>query len=249
MMKSYAMFVALLLPMPVLAQDRAMQTVWIVQPQSPPQGELILSGGQNILKQRLLPSGLAELVAETAIPETAVSLPAGTQLIEVKSRDMAIFCQTDAKGRGLKSALQYCLTDSDADGRFDGYFRTASATKGLPTIQGYRPKHVKPIDAVGYRRVAPASLRDEYFVAIERRNFFNIYGRESFTIAFGKEGDVDRITAPISFKSSELPKEMNILGARFTALGEENGQMRIRVDATMPMQPFGVVSTTTYRFY
>ena len=91
------------------------------------------------------------------------------------------------------------------------------------TIGGNRPKSPKAIAPTAYAQVDPATMRDEYFVAIERRNFFNIYSLESFMIAFGRDGELDRITAPVNFKSTDMPKDVEILGARFTALSEVAG--------------------------
>ncbi|RST31475.1 hypothetical protein HMF7854_11965 [Sphingomonas ginkgonis] len=66
-------------------------------------------------------------------------------------------------------------------------------------------------------------------------------------IAFGSAERQERITDPIYFQNAELPKAMSILGSSFTALAEENGRLSVRVDASMPRQPFGVVRTMRYR--
>jgi hypothetical protein len=232
-----------------IAQSRAMHTVWTIQPASAPEGERIIAGGEYVLKQKLLPSGVAELQTALNVPGAKRGLPAGTQFIEVLTAGAAVFCQATIQAQKLIGHAQLCLVDSNGDQTFDGYFQTSSATKGLLTIQGNRPKVPKPIPPTPYTRVPPSQFKGDFFVAIERRNFFNIYGRESFMIAFGREGEIGRITAPISFKSSELPKEMQILGARFTAVAEKDGKMLIRVHSAMPAQPFGVASYTTYRFY
>ena len=113
-------------------------------------------------------------------------------------------------------------------------------------VSGRFPKKVKPIDPVRYREVSPATMRSVYFVGIERRNWFNIYSRESFTIAYGSAERLERLTTPISFKSSEMPRELTVLGSRFTAISEQDGKMLVRVSQAMPMQPFAVTVTTTY---
>lgn len=232
---------------PAAAQDRAMSTAWFIQPTPVPEGERDLAGGEFVLKQRLLPMGLAELSAPLSLGKE--SLPVGSQLIEVKTDGARIYCQPRIARQKLLGHAQLCLVDGDSDGRFDGQFRTTSQTKGLLTIGGNRPKSPKAITPVAYAQVDPATLRDEYFVAIERRNFFNIYSLESFMIAFGRDGELERITAPVNFKSAEMPKDVEILGARFTALSEAAGKMKVRMHTAMPPQPFGVVKTTSYSFY
>lgn len=232
---------------PATAQDRTMSSVWLIQPTPAPEGERDLAGGEFVLKQRLLPTGLAELPASLSLGKE--TLPAGSQLIEVTTDGARVYCQPRIAKKKLLGHAQLCLVDSDSDGRFDGQFHTTSETKGLLTIGGNRPKSPKAIAPTAYAQVDPATMRDEYFVAIERRNFFNIYSLESFMIAFGRDGELDRITAPVNFKSTDMPKDVEILGARFTALSEVAGKMKIRVRAAMPKQPFGVVKTTSYSFY
>jgi hypothetical protein len=192
-----------------------------------------------------LPTGLAETALDISAAAIGVSIPAGTQLIQVQTDGAKIFCDSRFAKQKLIGHAQICLVDSDMDDRFDGYFKTTSQTKGLITIAGKRPKVPPALDPVPY----PATMREEYFVGIQRRNFFNIYNRETFTITFGHDDELERLTEPVQFKSSELPKELSILGAHFTAISEENGRMTVKVDSAIPPQPFGIVKTTTYDFY
>ncbi|TGX53475.1 hypothetical protein E5A73_11600 [Sphingomonas gei] len=232
------------------AQSRDLQSLWIVQPSSAPMGDRALASGEFVLKQRLLPTGLAELGSDIALGGGKAKLVSGTQLIAAGTEGAKVFCIAEvAKQKLIGASFQPCLIDSDRDGDFDGWFSAVSQTKGLLTLAGKYPKKPKPIAETAYREVAPETMRDEYFVAIERRNYFNIYSRESFMIAFGREGQVDRLTAPISFKSTEMPRELTVMGAKFTAIAEQEGKMLVRVSAAMPRQPFGVMTSTTYNFY
>lgn len=248
MMRIGAMILAAMLPSAASAQSRALSSIWMVQPTATPAGERALASGEFVLKQRLLPLGLAELGADTTVG--AATFPAGTQLIEAQTEGAKVFCAAQvARQKLIGAAFQPCLIDQDSDGDFDGWFNAVSQTKGLLTIAGKWPKKPKALAESRYAVVPVQTMRDEYFVAIERRNYFNIFSRESFMIAFGREGQLDRLTSPVSFKSAEMPKEVTILGARFIALGETAGKMTIRVDAAMPAQPFGVIKTTSYHFY
>jgi hypothetical protein len=244
-----ALLVSVLVAPAASAQRRDMQTIWFVQPAPVPNGELTLAGGDFVLKQRLLPMGLAELSSTIDDPIAKVSVAAGEQLVEVISPEVKIYCQARTAKQKLVGFSQVCLIDSDKDGRFDATFKTQSQTKGLLNIGGNRPKKPTPITPVAYTVVPPQTMKDHYFVAIERRNFFNIWSSESFTIAFGRQGELERITAPTSFKAKDMPKELNVLGARFTALSETAGKMKIRVHSAIPPQPFGVTKTVSYSFY
>jgi hypothetical protein len=222
------------------------QPLWTIEPAPPPVGVRHLASKDYVLKQRLLPAGLAELGRDTA--ETGAALAQGTQLIEVPTGVGPTFCEGDLQGdRKHGGRAQICFLDANRDGRFEGWFKRWSSTPALVTISTHAPE-TRPLAApLPYRRLDPAASRLDAFVAIERRNFFNIYGRESFHIVFGSGDRKQRITAPIQFKSAEMPREVTILGARFTALSEADGKMAIEVHSAMPAQPFGVIETFGYR--
>jgi len=248
-MASAAIALSLLaLPSVAEGQSRNLQSMWVIQPAAVPAGERLLASGEFVLKQRLLPTGLAELEVPLSIGDE--TLPAGTQLVEARTSGVKVFCVPAVPKQKLVGAsFQPCLIDADADGAFEGRFNAISQTKSILMLTGKYPKKPRAIAATRYRQVPPATMRDEFFVAIERRNYFNIYSRESFMIAYGRDDQLERLTAPVSFKSEEMPRELTVLGSRFTALSEQDGKMLIRVTQAMPMQPFAVATTTSYSFY
>lgn len=234
---------------PATAQRAQLATSWWIEPAAPPAGVRLLASKEPVLKQRLLPSGLVRLARPVSSAESGFNLAAGTDLIEVSGGPGPIFC--DGRLETVKfvgTSPQGCFVDRNGDGQFDATFRMSSQTPALVMINGRMPKKLRPlVNPIPYQRVDPATSNLGAFVAIERRNYFNIYGRENFMIAFGSADHQERITDPIGFKSAELPKQMSILGSSFTALREENGRLAVRVTAAMPRQPFGVVKTTSFR--
>ena len=231
-----------------MGDPRAIETVWTIEPAPPPPGVRELGGKEFVVKQRLLPSGLIELARNVVRAEAGADLPAVTQMIEVRGSAGAIFCEGELRVNGIGAGRQTCLVDSDGDFLLDAAFRTASNTPALVMISGRMPKSTQPLASpIPYQRIDPALSRLGAFVAIERRNWFNIYGLEGFTILFGSADRQARITSPVQFKSSEMPKELTVLGARFAALAEKDGKMSIRVDQAMPAQDFGVTKTIWYR--
>jgi hypothetical protein len=209
------------------------EPLWTIEPGPPPAGVRHLASKEYVLKQRLLPVGLAELGRDTT--ETSAALAEGTQLIEVPTGVGATFCEGDPQGDGEHGGRpQICFLDSNRDGRFEGWFRRWSQTPALVTISAHAPE-TRPLAApLPYRRLDPAASRLDAFVAIERRS------RGTFQIAFGSGGRKDRISGLIQFKSAQMPKQITILGARFTALSESGGMLAIEVQSAMPAQPFGV---------
>jgi hypothetical protein len=235
---------ALSIAAPAGAQERErLLSLWMVEPAPPPEGVRHLGSKEYVLKQRLLPTGLAEIGRSTLSGEIDAALTEGTQLIEVKGASTPVYCEGELKGR-----KQQCFVDADGNGSFESWFKAMSTTPAFVTISGKMPKTLQPLaNPIPYKVLDPAQSKLDAFVAIERRNWFNIYSRESFMIVFGSEDKKERISQPIQFKSAEMPKELTVLGARFTALSEADGKMAIKVHSSMPAQPFGVIQTVSYR--
>jgi hypothetical protein len=231
------------------SSDREMSVVWNIQPSPASSGERRISGEGWILKQRLVPTGLAELRGSIPVSAFGVELPTGTQFIEVSTKGATVFCEPRIRPQKLIGHAQICLTDYDQDGAFEGFFKTSSETKGLLSLQGNRPKTPMAMTPIAYERLDPAKMSDEFFVAIERNNGVNLYGNETFAIAFGIEGQVERLTARITIKEAEMPREVRVLGAMFTAISKASGNLQVKVVQTMPLQPFSVIKTKQYHFY
>lgn len=240
-----ALSAAALLPAgPAAAQSRRLASSWAIEPAPPPAGIRHLAGKDELLRQRLLPSGLAELARVWSDPDVG-ELPAGMQLVEASSDAGAVYCEGDVREGDSEGLL--CFLDADRDGRFESRFEAASSTPALAMFTG-RMKAPRPLaEPLEYRIVDPKTSRIPAFVAIERRNYFNIYARENFMIVFGTGDEKKRITDPVHFKAADMPKTLTILGARFTALGETGGKLAVEVHEGMPAQPFAVISTVTYR--
>lgn len=259
---------------PSIAHAQELRTVYQVQPAPLPEGQRALAAKDWVLKQPLLPLKLYELGSDTQMPEKSPPLVdgtnrpvAGTQLIGVSGSDAVVGCVAPDGSAKLSGRNLPCFVDRDADGAFEALFWRASVVPGLPIIGGSLPKATtstrskslvglfgvkQPADLhllsapVPYREVEPASLRTPFFVGIQRRNFFNIYVRENFMIVFGREAETAELTTPASLRASEMPKDLEVMGARFRAISEQDGKMLVEVSSAMPVQPFSVTVTTTY---
>lgn len=232
------------------ADSALLFTGWEIQPGAAPSGILDLAGGEFVLKQKLLPLGLAELAEPVNVPELKLALPALTQLVAVGDGKQPLYCDITRYKKKANATGIACFADLDSDGKFEGHFTGLSMTGAILSLDGrLKFKKLKPIAPLSYRPLAPARFNQELFVGIQRRNYFNIYSRESFMLVYGNAAHTEEITQPIQFKSAEMPKDMTVLGASFTAISETAGKMRIEVKQAMPRQPFGVIRTTTYRFY
>jgi hypothetical protein len=230
---------------PAFADPRDMATLYFIQAGAVPSGEREIASRDYVIKQRLLPSGLAELVEPTTL-KSGVSLPAGTQLLEVQTASAVVYCAERTVFSFVGSA-QICLIDSDHDGRFESWFTARSATNGIITISGQFPKRPKLLTSTtAYRAVEPSQFKSDLFVAIQWRDYITLSAVESFLVVFGREGETSALSAPHSVKSAELPREVAVMGSRFTALSKTAGKLRVRVDAAMPHQPFSVNVTTSY---
>ena len=224
-----------------------MATLWrIVPPASFDPTERVVSDKQLILKQKLLPSGLAVLTAAARHPESGAEAEVGTQLFRVTSTSGTVYCAFKVE-RTDKAALSLCLIDKTGDGRFDQVFETAFHVATVPHVQDRAPKRILAID-VPYEVRPPEEVTGEYWVGVQYRQYFNIYGNRMLFTCFGNESGEECLSTFDKVKSKgTYPAERIILGARIVFVAPEGKSMRVRVDAPMAEQPFSVrssVSTT-----
>lgn len=198
-----------------------------------------------ILRQRLLPSGLAALSGNVE----EAGLVAGSQLIEIRSPDALVFCDPVPRAQKLVGHAQPCLVDADKDGRFEGLFLTSSATKGILTVQGSRPKTPRAIVPIAYRRLDVTAFGLPLFVGVQYRGNANPAGNHIFQINYGSDASVGSLTDRFVVGKTDLPATRMPFGAQFDLLAQSSGSIRVRVTKTIPAQPFAVVKTTTYRVY
>lgn len=230
------------------AQSRNMSTVWMIQPSAETPPEQVIGYDGWVLKQALLPEGLFRLDGDAKVPGRPPLFPKNAQLIEVRTDGAIVACDAIARRQKLLGANQYCLIDYDRDGSFDGMFAVQNISKGggMPTVQGRYPTKAKPIEPVAYSRLNPTEIATQYFVGIRNAGKAAIYDRQNFQICYGSEAATNCLTDWSYTSASVFPATMELLGAKFTVLSRDEGQVKLRVDRTMPPQPFGIISTTTY---
>lgn len=233
-----------------LAQDRSLNTVWMIEGSADIPKEMELKPRDYVFRQRLLPTAVAQTegVGEGA-PIAGVTDK--TQLVEVKSLGVAVFCDPLVRAQKLIGHAQPCFVDADNDGRFEALFMTSSVTEGLLNIQGNRPKKPRAITPVTYKRLAADKFERQLFFGIQYRGNANVVSSHVFEYNFGDIGaaEKDAITNRFVVKRDELPVKRDVMGGSFTILSESTDGIVVRIDKPLPSQPFGVFQTTTYRFY
>ena len=235
-------------PASAMAADRTVTTLWMIEDRGAAGETREVRRGDFVFKQRLLPTGLAELEMDPASPQVA-GLADGMQLVELQSREGLVFCDPVIRPQKLIGHGQRCLVDGDRDGRFEGLFLTTSVTKGILTIQGKRPKAPRAVGPIAYRRVDPTEFKTELFVALEYRGNANPLGNHVFEINFGSAERTGSLTGRLIHKKGDIPGSKEVMGGRFTILETTPDGLRVRIDKPLPSQPFGVIQTTTYRIY
>ncbi len=228
------------------AAQRGVMTVWNVEAAEARPEPFRIGPNDYVIRQRLLPMGLAELAAAAPGLE---ALTAGKQLIELQGGGAAIFCDPVIRARGVFGKAQLCLMDADRDGRFESWFEAGSVTKGIVTIQGRPPKRPTALAPVAYRRIDPRQFDQQIFLGVQYRGNANVFGNFVFEIRYGSEGQMGSLTRRILHKKANVPGSTDVLGGRFSILESGSGGILVRVDTPLPPQPFGVIQTTTYHIY
>lgn len=255
------LLVCLLLAAPAIAQPvtrSPMITAWEIQPASETVlGEKLIADGEYILKQTLLPKGLARLVDPVQIDAGRWGVEPGTQLLEVSIRTQGrLYCSLGASQRDKKTGEMknrasdtICLLDSDSDGRFEAAFQHYFSVRSVPMVQGETPKKTESIDA-GYAVLRPDEIAGSYFVAVKYDQYFNIYGNRMLFTTFGGLAGTAELTEFGRFKSAgPYPVDKQVLGAEFAIIAAEPKAIRVSIRKSMPLQAFGIQTYTTYRIY
>lgn len=226
-----------------------MNTVWTVLPAEDRPGERFVGYDEWVLQQTLLPEGLFRLDSPAGETGRAALFQSGAQLIEMRMEGATVACDAVSRRGKLMGASQYCFVDYERDGRFDGMFPVLNISKGggLPTVQGSYPKKVKTIMSVPYSRIEPTQIETRYFVGIRNAGKAALYDWQNFQVCYGSEAATDCLTSYNRTSASIFPSSLSILGARVTVVERNESKVKVRVDSTMPSQPFGIVSTYELR--
>lgn len=240
--------------------DRTFSSVWLIQPGDEALGSRSVRDGEFVFKRKLLPPSLVRLTANAVDAETdKVLVPAGTQLFGVLSAGPPIFCQVGIRDASLARSLligggnrQQCFTDMDRNGALDGHFSFGNAIKGLPNIQGKRPKVPEKVLGGEYQVVPTDQLAHDYFVGVKYEGVIGLARKVQtpvFSVEFGTTGSTEKLSRQIRPVKDSKPFLVSVLGAEFAVTGRKDDVIDIDVRRPIPPQPFGVVKTATYRYY
>lgn len=234
------------------AADRNYETIWIIESDQSQLGTRVIAKDQPILEQTLLPFGLA--VAEENITSEAgkVLVEKGDQLFQLKVATGQSFCVVNVPRPSLYRSfmlgggnLQLCLTDTNADGVFDGHFNGGNPMKGVPFIEGRIPKNPKKASG-RYSLLDPKQFALRYTVRITLdRATVQSSGTalSAYKIDFGDDQTRQSLTASTNGRIGAN----SILGSIWNVTEIEDNRVNVDVLRAMPSQPFQVARNVTYR--
>ena len=235
-------------------QQRYFISMWYVAESDQPLGRRTVNDGDYVLRSRLLPPSLIRLTADAVEPATGrVIAPAGTQLFGLESRAAPIWCVAGRRDPGVAERIllsggsnrQICLVDSDKDGDLDGHFRVQNVVKGVPNFAGHLPRELDPLSGAAFETQRPDQIETDYFVGIRFEGMPMVGGRPVFSITFGNERSRERLTDVVRPRT-ENPV-VRALDAEFEIVARNGETLDVDVRRNIPVQPFHVVQTVTYR--
>ncbi|MCE7797563.1 hypothetical protein LWE61_13510 [Sphingobium sufflavum] len=239
-------------PAMALARD-SVAVLWSIQAlDNPDLSERTVLDGEYVLRQKLLPMGLATLDGPAALTTgNRLHAKAGAQLVKASSDAGEAYCalethRLDKAGAQIANSrgVTLCFLDANKDGRFESLFEVPG---GGVIVQGAVPDKRAAID-IGYATRPVGEMARSYWVGIRYEQYFNIYGNRMFFIDFGPEGQMTSLTDFAKFKSAgPYPQTFALLDSQFSVLEAQEKGIRLRVDKAIPAQPFGVFTYTSYR--
>lgn len=249
----FVAWAAVLLPHEGWAKVQIMAP-WIIVPmESSGPTERVVNDGDYVLKQKLVPMGLAILQVDVASGlANKLRLKAGIQLVAAMGNPSGkTYCAVDTmrvdnKGVEIPNTrgVTLCLVDADGNGHFESAFEVARDSETGLIIQGTVPNIGEPIDAAYETRPA-AQIGQNYWVGIRYKQYFNIYGNRMLLIDFGRDQRFSSLTTFAAFKSKgPYPQDLTVLGAKISVLEALPKGVHLRLDASIPSQPFAVFTNT-----
>ncbi|RXR28224.1 hypothetical protein [Sphingobium fluviale] len=227
----------------------AFSNVWIVVAESAPADEFVVHPKEVVFKQRVLPTGAAQIQSDYEGIDGKNAAQSGAQLIELRAEGKAIFCSTDMGHDfeynntwiGRKNRVR-CFSDDDLDGDFDQSFWGYNSVKELPTLVGIIPDKLEQAVSIPYSRINPNDFKQKYFVAVFFTGKSFIRGNLEFDIRYGEDGRWGYFNSPkISpGQIKSYPDIMTIMGSIISAKRADESSVRVKVLRMMPAQPFGI---------
>jgi hypothetical protein len=226
-------------------KDRKIYTIWHVQLPEAFGATSEVENGTVFIKQKLYPTSLVEFTDPFLRAGSSQPFPKGTQLFSLLA-PIPVFCALSVKNEsGLevldngKGGKHYCFVDADSDSKFERYFEKRVTVPGLPIVDGDMPEKLQEIDPVPYQKIDQSNMSREYWVGIEYKN-------KAFGVSFGDEKSKSSLSIWKRIPKGEYPITSTLLGAYWALLGIQGEMATIRVDASIPPQPFSPVRTIKY---
>jgi hypothetical protein len=245
------------------AESKKFTTIWMVadpldksaQVEGGTPQNLKLKSGDIFLKHRLLPQSAAKLETDIVDEKGSILLQKNSEMFSLEAGAAKIFCSVNQSKPNLGMSIligstgfgHVCAIDHDADGRFDAHFKAKGLVEGLPSISGRVPKAPKVVTSGAYTEIAPAQMITQYFVGIEYEGKPLIYNRRNFRITFGEGKRNESLSDWRYVSGKDYPQSLELLDSKFTVLGEKDGEIDVRIDRSIPAQPFNVFVRISYR--
>jgi hypothetical protein len=235
-------------------EQRRFMTAWTIAESDQPLGRRTVNDGDYVLRSRLLPPSLIRLTADAVEPGTnRVIAPAGTQLFGLVSRGAPIWCVAGRRDPGVAERFllggganrQICLVDGNSDGALDGHFSVGNVVKGVPNFSGQLPRELDPLSGGTFETQRPDEIETGYFVGIRFEGMPMVGNRPVFSVTFGTERSRERLTDVIRPRAEE--PVVRAMGSEFEIVSRTGEVLEVDVRRNLPVQPFHVVQTVTYR--
>ena len=151
---------------PAHSEDRPIyRMVWNVD-QAAPLESVQVSPGDEILRLKLVPPALYQAVTDVRSAQGSVVIPAGMQLVGIKS-DVRMACTfSPMRKAGTDNVLflgalkRICLIDRTGDGAFDASFERATNHGAFFLLRGRLPERLQDVTPAELAALRPDEIDD-----------------------------------------------------------------------------------------
>lgn len=234
-------------------KPKRFQVAWVVAPDDTVKGHRAVPPKGLILRQRLLPVGIARLDGAFVGAKPSDQLPEGTELLLASGAEKPVYCSQNfipvlSLGVGIHKGSTRCFVDDNEDGAFDRAFYAPSDIVELPSAAGEIPTKGSTPCNVRYSKPSADTLTTPYYLGVQYIGQAKLGSLRRFMTVYGTEKRWGYLTGDNLFtkRDADLPKSLNIYGSTIVIKGGEGKSVLVDVEQGMPAQPFAVGYSVMY---
>lgn len=214
---------------PVHSEDRPIyRMVWNID-QTAPLDSIQVNAGDEILRLKLVPPALYQAVTDVRSAQGMVVIPAGMQLVGIKSEVRMACTFSPVRKAGADKVLllgalkRICLIDRTGDGLFDASFERATNYGAFFLLRGRLPERLHSVIPTELAALKPEEIGDGPRLSLKLGGDSKIHGTTTVIGDVGRDEDPIPLVFRVKLKPADFPAIIPAYGGAVRLSPNQNG--------------------------